>query len=1484
MKQELAGSADHAAQYAHSVESFDIYTDLDDYLFDNSVDFGNPENDNPDLTNRSTAGNLWECLRCGNRVFSWDNASNDWHCNACFSYEYFDPTLPAKKQTAGGTWVFMPRGSSEPPQVPPSSAASRRRHRARRRRRVGGSNPGDPDDGDDGREWAESEVPTLDPPMDVTPAGSNVANNRGNHQNGGDPIAALTDALRQLTRDNDLGRGPSTSTDSWVSAMGPQRGVKFRGGAPPVPPSWSYNSSDLRAYEKFEKKVRIWALHAKHFMTDSEAALTLYTSLKGEAEQELEFVDINTIYHKDGVDTILNHLKQAFQQKTVYIKRQYLHDYETIGRWPGETLRTFINRYRRVESSLRAIGVDICLTYDDESRGSRLLDRSRLTLEQQRLVLVGTNQSLSFESVRAALMLQYPEHKPSPPVAGRDASTAPFQTKGNSGKGSSSSSSSSNSPSVANGKGKGKDKGYKRVYQTETIPEEAPEDDAGDEPEADQEAEDDGNIPEQDAQDNEDADVDDGDMDVAHLTEVLTVTARKLASVTQGRKFSGQPRKSIAEKKKTSICAACGQRGHWAGDAECDQSGSQDAKNNSSSTSAAPKGKERGHKGKDDGASKKVMTVHHSTGFDSTVEYLPHHAPSHPHFTMVCTAPYVCLSTVSGDTTGYMIMDTACQRCCCGTQWIALQADKLASWKLKVFEEASHEQFQFGAGEPVLSTLKVWMPSAIEKQCLIFGVNVVDTSIPFLGSLRLLKRLGGVIDLIQQVVYFSKLDVTTPLKRIGGHLAIDILNFPPQPNRLRVWSQISDAGFNDPEVASVFNLQQVNFDDDDTATLALPATRSQLMPSSSDCDHDALRPRGEKALEASMRKAADAVGNCSSALPTGSPPWVDPLRRLRELPQEPRENEGQEEETGQVQSASQAIGHRHLPEPAPGSVPAQGVQAPRQQARQFRDMRDLQGQMGVGRNRLEVAWMLLQIITASTVFLNNSGWVNPSANDASDGIPSGTSSFDWCHAQGAASTKQQDWQDQVQASFHDLFGSRTHEARRDPDSGSGDLRSGVQLQLAPGRRKRLTGDLKKSIKIGEAEVLVLNNLPNESSKTNAVDLLELYAGAGKATLMAKQYGLNALEPFDKNEGKDLDDPEQKRLVERAIERFKPLLLMLGFPCTFWCLLNENCNYSWRMHELEALRNEQRPLLQWTWYLIEIQVGLGNFFLFESTLRCRIWDEPCVIKLAQLPGVVEVLCDAGAFGAADRDGFPIIKTHKFLTNSPILASSLHRRLSAQERQVCKPLEGINVTRSQEYPDAMVRSILRALKDHARQVTPNRFDYHKVFSAQPLDDAEAWKKLLDDVQNTFAGSAVKSLILQPGQELYEKVSKLVPWELTRVQIVSTPITRRMPKDAAFTHRGAALLFADQSLSVEAEDLANVRFPKQRFTKAVNAAILFYGLADDDGSGPQHQPQLDEAEARLLVPGLRTDVTWPCPQEGADSTFGFSWLNQRTNIDSN
>ena len=242
------------------------------------------------------------------------------------------------------------------------------------------------------------------------------------------------------------------------------------------------------------------------------------------------------------------------------------------------------------------------------------------------------------------------------------------------------------------------------------------------------------------------------------------------------------------------MCAACGIKGHWAGDPECEMTPNQqtDSKTTSSSFTSSQKGKDKGQKGREDSSSsaKKVMTVHHSSGYDTTVEYMPPHEQPHPHFAMVCTLPHVCLSTSTSKTFGFMIIDTACQRSCCGKSWASLQAEHLESFRLKIHHEASSERFQFGAGPPMVSLEKIWMPSSIQGCCLILGVDVIDANIPFLGSLRLLKRLGAVIDLNQHVVHFNKLHVTTSLSRVDGHLAIRIDEFPHSPNRLRIWSMI----------------------------------------------------------------------------------------------------------------------------------------------------------------------------------------------------------------------------------------------------------------------------------------------------------------------------------------------------------------------------------------------------------------------------------------------------------------------------------------------------------------------------------------------------------------------------------------------------------------------------------------------------------------------------------------------------------------------
>ncbi|CAE7949652.1 GIP [Symbiodinium sp. KB8] len=175
--------------------------------------------------------------------------------------------------------------------------------------------------------------------------------------------------------------------------------ISWRGGTPPTPPAWRYDPSDLRAFSKWMRKVQIWQVQIAHYMTKREAALLLYTSLTGEAEAELEHVPLEKINCDSGVEFILESLREPMAQETVYQKRKYLADFESISRYPDEGLRTYANRYRRIE---------------------RLLERARLSQADQRLVLVGSRYSLSFEDVMESMTMQYPDFRAAPPVMGRD--------------------------------------------------------------------------------------------------------------------------------------------------------------------------------------------------------------------------------------------------------------------------------------------------------------------------------------------------------------------------------------------------------------------------------------------------------------------------------------------------------------------------------------------------------------------------------------------------------------------------------------------------------------------------------------------------------------------------------------------------------------------------------------------------------------------------------------------------------------------------------------------------------------------------------------------------------------------------------------------------------------------------------------------------------------------------------------------------------
>ena len=396
----------------------------------------------------------WRCLRCDASLFV-QSMSGSWKCEKCHSVdEYYNVKEYTKKVTPTGVWMYVPQGMQSP-------LAGRRR---RRRNRGGPGPPSGPLD--EGHEQAESERLTHDP--EVEPHDVHHGPSRGSQRSGlpkQRPLLSdsphrdrvplsqfhadassrseenkLLKALKELVKEP----GGSEEHD-WDSRKGPEKGIKWKSGAPPPCPTWKYDSSDLRAFAKFSKKVQIWQLQMRQYASKKEQALLLYNSLSGEPEQELEHLTIEEIYVEDGVEKLLKMLQKPMEQRTIYQKRKFLHEFENLKRYPNELIRAYINRFRRTQRNLKSVGIDMSGAYDSESLGARLLDRSGLTQEAQRMLLVGTQQSLEFEALAEAMVLQYPDFRGAPPIASRDGAKG----QGKSSRASSSASSSSASTSAS---------------------------------------------------------------------------------------------------------------------------------------------------------------------------------------------------------------------------------------------------------------------------------------------------------------------------------------------------------------------------------------------------------------------------------------------------------------------------------------------------------------------------------------------------------------------------------------------------------------------------------------------------------------------------------------------------------------------------------------------------------------------------------------------------------------------------------------------------------------------------------------------------------------------------------------------------------------------------------------------------------------------------------------------------------------------------
>ncbi len=350
-------------------------------------------------------------------------------------------------------------------------------------------------------------------------------------------------------------------------------------------------------------------------------------------------------------------------------------------------------------------------------------------------------------------------------------------------------------------------------------------------------------------------------------------------------------------------------------------------------------------------------------------------------------------------------------------------------------------------------------------------------------------------------------------------------------------------------------------------------------------------------------------------------------------------------------------------------------------------------------------------------------------------------------------------------------------------------------------------------------------------------------------------------PIDYETGWDLYKKEDQQHVDRALDLFKPLLLVQGLDCKDWCLLQDNVNYIYRLEQLWQRRARARPLVKRATGWCAKQGQEGRYWLIENPLTPRLWQEECIQKLAQLPNVDTAVCHGGAYGMVNSKGQMVRKSFRFMGNCPQVLQRLRQKLSPEQLKQCAPIEGSETTPSQVYPPDMVKAIILGARDLAKQHDPDRFASQKFFSyAVEIDnDDQTWRPLVQEAMNVFQHTNQKTVVLTRGDKLAGKVIEMVPSLLIeRIQLSLQPLTHRFLSHIPHTHRAWVLWNNDDTIDVGVEDLGELRYPRSRFIKPVRLAIFIFGFArqEQQDNAPATEPVDEELpEDPALLQGRAT-----------------------------
>ena len=1122
----------------------------------------------------------------------------------------------------------------------------------------------------------------------------------------------------------------------------------------------SFDGSDPAVYRKWRRRAQVMLAALPTTVPKEKLGARLMQHIKGEAELVCEAIPVDKLCAEGGEAAILKLLDEKYGPQPKDLLHRALKEffYELYIK-PHETYQQFLARFFHASQQLKEQEIDL----PPKVLGFMLIKKLKLETQQESMLLTATGGDMALEKVTASVKDIFPE-------------------------------------------GKGGTVKSKEIF----LAQEDGEDEVQEAMEAIAD-----DIQGQDHFEDE---------EVLDAYETYAEVRRKMLEKRKARgfttvepprwKLSGSVTGKLEQLKSRTRCHLCKRQGHWK--RECPlaarQGGSRTSRTASSSgtASASQKGSEAHYIENDQGDdvyfADQLETIEmlkkfeakpirwgegqandvrnagfadtHSTGNrqrETSSATVVHVKPSSP--TLEDSPEEVLSADTASSVAGFDptlaqcgVPDTACRRTLVGAYTLECIATRLRSQGLRVLRSPCRNSFRFGNDGTLVSEEVAVLPARVGSRVFFIKAAVLGgqgRSTPLLLSKDLLKRLGAVIDMNKDEVWFALLGERVELGETRrGHYGVQLFEgireildkTGQQPQEISQECLVSQAETRkiDFDIDKLEEESHASPEAIQDQELCAPPPSSQKDGTQGDSREGAREPEAGGCRIATH----DCRGACGGAEGVRWPPRSERGRGI-----DRSEHERVPGHAGR--KVSRAPAERHLPrrqivhpmgEDA-GQEPGHGQDE--QRSASVQSLRRLQGCGQVQSDCRELAeggqGQAIDDIRAVQCHSV------PSSQGCQRSVPS-EASYDAQSKEGRCGPNGSGGGQHTLASggeSRDGSAMAGHGEQQDGDVGAQEEDSPQPYHqecgaCSPGRGeldgnlvklgRKARRQLRKSLIAAVDECMLVQEdrwIPEESCCNNFVhvcmsdeavkespDVAEVFS-LPRLIPRAEQKGLKGLKSYDIGNGWDFLKASHRKQCLKDIRERRPMFVMVSPPCgpfSAWQRLNRRHGKPTHEELIAA-----QVLCDFAVQVCMLQCELGNLFALEHPVGASSWKTPSWMKLADMSGVSDVTFDQCMYGLREPESERRYqKTTRIRTNCRHVLEKMgrrcdgkhsHQKLEGQVRvggQWCR-----RTSLAQVYPRQFVDTIVSCVRLAGRERE------HEVLSSEKLQETDQ-KKLLESVR--------------------------------------------------------------------------------------------------------------------------------------------------------